>query len=547
MLEQQQRDSQRNLAAIKVAKQHKLDQRSSLDAKLSALKYSNGEGRFQLNHARKVLSTSQRELAAAKLRSERSNDNLNNFDGKLKKTLCTVRALHSKRRKLDEAMVRLENYGATLECDAENIVRQVKSIEMQVENARHRETLLVKAIQDSKVKKQSFAERTSQVRGAISSLESELTATQHTEAAVKISLDQKRMECQSENERSYHSKEVALRKREEMATQRAELESSIRDLHHDVESKGEVLKEVWGKCVTIQNEEGLDTSSSADVASLDVDAIRVTLNGEKATLTLKEEELFAAEGRSKALEAQLVRYREESDAISTKHDDMVLKVTADRRCEDQRGEERTKFMHELDSSRGKLRKLEETLVSLNEEENVRLLESENRKEHLDSSINTEKDKLVQVTLEIEKLNKECGDAESELKHEKSISQEDIVKAKKYADDAGEVMRVIQKRAEDMPGLDGDERLTAVEEEEAKQIDEISLKQQQILSGKCLVNLIMIYSRLFPHYIIYIYIYTYSQSIHAWPALTYPQTTHMLPKKVRLNLHFQDYGIFVILR
>lgn len=504
VLEQQQRDSQRNLAAIKVAKQHKLDQRSSLDAKLSALKYSNGEGRFQLNHARKVLSTSQRELAAAKLRSERSNDNLNKFDEKLKKTLSTVRALHSKRRKLDEAMVRLENYGAILENNAEDIVRLIKSTVMQVDNARHRETLLVKAVQDSKVKKQTFAERTSQVRGAISSLESELTATQQTEAAVKMSLDQKRMELQDENERFCKSKDMYLRKRKETEVQRSDLESSIRELTHDVESKGGILKDSWEKCIIIQNVEGLDASISVDVASLDVDAIRVNLNGEKATLALREEEVLAAEGRSKALEAELVHLQEKSNALNVKNDDLVLKVTADRQREDRRVEERRNFVQELQSSRDKLGKLKESLDSLNAEKNLRLLETEDRREHADSSINTEKDKLVQVTLKMEVLNKECEDAESELERETCISQEGIAKAKMAADEAGEAMTAVQKRANDMPISDVDEHLTAVEEEEVRRIDDISSKQQQILSSKFLDECDIDFQSLaVPHYIMYV--------------------------------------------
>ena len=96
ILEQQQRDSQRLLASIKLTKQHKLEQRISLETKLSSLKYSNGESRAQLFRARDVMSKSTRELGTAKIHSERSSENLKKFDDKLKRTLSHVRGLQVK-------------------------------------------------------------------------------------------------------------------------------------------------------------------------------------------------------------------------------------------------------------------------------------------------------------------------------------------------------------------------------------------------------------------------------------------------------------------
>jgi len=59
VLGKHQHDSQRNLATIMmVAKQRNLDQLSSLNAQLSTLKYSTGEGHAVPNHAYKVLSRS---------------------------------------------------------------------------------------------------------------------------------------------------------------------------------------------------------------------------------------------------------------------------------------------------------------------------------------------------------------------------------------------------------------------------------------------------------------------------------------------------------
>eukprot|EP00957_Ditylum_brightwellii_P159793 12162858-Ditylum_brightwellii.AAC.1 len=69
VLEQQQRESQHMLQSIKLTREHKLEQRASLENKLSSVKYSNGERRAQLSRARDVLSKSTRELGTARLHS----------------------------------------------------------------------------------------------------------------------------------------------------------------------------------------------------------------------------------------------------------------------------------------------------------------------------------------------------------------------------------------------------------------------------------------------------------------------------------------------
>jgi len=214
VLEQQQRDSQRLLASSKLTKQHKLEQRSSLDTKLSSLKYSNGEARAQLIHAREVLSKSTRELANAKLRSDRSSDNLKKFDEKLKKTLDVVRALHSKRRKLDNAIVRLANADATLKNREGKMMKEVKRLEMELEDAKHREQLVVKSIQGAKMKVQEFVEDTIRMRSELSGLETDLTSAQQMEASTKFRAESIRSEIEGEKKRYEDSKTAQLAKME---------------------------------------------------------------------------------------------------------------------------------------------------------------------------------------------------------------------------------------------------------------------------------------------------------------------------------------------
>ena len=93
ILEQQQRDSQRLLGSIKLSKQHKLDQRSSFESKLSTIQYSNAQLRAQLSRARTVLSNCTRNLANGKLRSERGTNYHREADAKYKQALELVQIL----------------------------------------------------------------------------------------------------------------------------------------------------------------------------------------------------------------------------------------------------------------------------------------------------------------------------------------------------------------------------------------------------------------------------------------------------------------------
>jgi len=492
VLEQQQRDSQRLLASSKLTKQHKLEQRSSLDTKLSSLKYSNGEARAQLIHAREVLSKSTRELANAKLRSDRSSDNLKKFDEKLKKTLDVVRALHSKRRKLDNAIVRLANADATLKNREGKMMKEVKRLEMELEDAKHREQLVVKSIQGAKMKVQEFVEDTIRMRSELSGLETDLTSAQQMEASTKFRAESIRSEIEGEKKRYEDSKTAQLAKMEAMSSKKVELESSICNMSAVAEEKKKELYEAWEKCVAIQKEEGLEVSASPADANLNVDAIRTCLDDDKAALLKKGEEAKANEERGRVLEERLATLQQKNNVVQSEREMLVVQVEERRKIEDKCATERAAFVSEFEAERAKVQELRGIAASLQAEEESYQLEVEEQKEEMDSRLVGEKEKLVAVTIEIGHLDKSCEHAEQELEREKASNREKVDTAKSGADEAKVALDEVQKRADSfskLPNLDDEEQLAELDKQEEERLDEITGQQTQILKGKVVLGIV----------------------------------------------------------
>ncbi len=158
MLEQQQRDSQRKLATAKLAKQHKLEQRASLESKLSSLKFANGEQREQLNQARVVLSRSTRELGSAKLLSDRSRKALKDFSDRLSRAILSARSLQVLRRKLDSAVIEIGNMHSIVLRKKSEAIESLKDTEKRRDEAKHREQSLRQSIHAEKLKAQRLME-----------------------------------------------------------------------------------------------------------------------------------------------------------------------------------------------------------------------------------------------------------------------------------------------------------------------------------------------------------------------------------------------------
>ena len=493
VLEQQQRDSQRLLSSIKRTKQYKLDQRSSLESKLSALKYSNGQSRAQLLHAREVLSKSTRELANAQLRSDRSKENLKKFDEKLKKTLGFVRSLYSKRRKLDNAIVRLENAAENVHLDEEKMINNVKRMEMELEDAQYREQLLVKSIQGAKLKVQEYVEDTTGRRSELSGLEADLTSVRQLETSTKFRAENVRADIEKEKTRFEKVKGSRLGKMELVKSEKMELESVICDLNVQIGQKKTVMEEEWEKCVAIQKEEGLPISVSQEHTDLDVDGLRMSLEDDKVALLEKKAEEAAVVTRVKALEHSLSILQIKNDKVKSEREQMNCEVEEKRETEEKLSTENSGLITELKAEYSKVKELEDILSSLKTEGETCQIELEQKKEELVSILVGENEKLAEITSEIDQLDNRSKLVNEESVRERVIYRENIEEAKKAADETKASLDEVQKRADELsklPCVDDDEEMLKIAKKENEDLETITDNQMKFLAGELNKAMIM---------------------------------------------------------
>ncbi len=167
ILEQQQRDSQRMLDSIKLTKAHKLEQKSSLETKLSNLGFRNAELRTELARANKQLSLSHRELLEAKSRSEASRKATNRFDAKLKRAIGVARVLGSYKNKIESAMIVLNETESRLNFFKGQVMGKLNAAMVRRDETKYQHDLLLKAINTNQQKERAILEEISKVRAEL--------------------------------------------------------------------------------------------------------------------------------------------------------------------------------------------------------------------------------------------------------------------------------------------------------------------------------------------------------------------------------------------
>ncbi len=485
VLEQQQRDSQRLLASIKLTKQHKLEQRVSLETKLSTLKYSNGEARAQLHQARDVLSKSTRELGAAKLQSERSSDNLKRFDDKLRRTLGHVRGLHSKRRQVEQAMGKLRNANTVLAQRERDIMEQIKCKEMERDDAKHREKLLIKSIQSSKKKMQEFVEDTMRTRSDLSELESELTIAQQMEASTKFRVDALKSECKTEQKRHEEAKAVILLRIKEVNLEKMEVEKKIVDKNRDTELQLHTLNEAFHRCVSLQKEDGFDLSTSPKTAAIDIDRIRTLTQDEESNLRLIQEEEHLSLQKIQTIEKQIEELRvtnqQIDDESSNMHDD-VIKL---KEKEEVRRIDNESFVAECKKEQEELNELQKSVNRFQEEQDTSKLHSLQNETEQKSLLDGARENIQKVEHDIMNLDDLYKAKKMELEKELNANKENIDLVQKRLTAKRVEFDSVQKLADNLKATSFDTcgEITTIATEGAEEINSLTEERAKLFDCK----------------------------------------------------------------
>lgn len=472
VLEQQQRDSQRKLEAIKLTKQHKLEQRSALESKLSSLKYANGEQRAQLVRARDVLSRCTRELGAAKLRSGRSSEALRAFDGRLKRALASARSLQVMRRRLDSGIIVLRNKEAIILRLKSQVMDSLKAAEKRHDETKLQEQSLRKAIHSEKLKAKHLIEQTTSIRSDVSGLEQDLAAAEQMAASTKLRAETIASEIDAEGRRHDNEMQAMRSKIDACEKKEAERTEQTKAVQEQIELKKAQIYEAWKRCQQLQREEGHELCpepfDDGPATTINTALLRAKLEGERETLRVEKAARdslaeYVVQGNEKLANLSSSETAAKEVAAS------ILKAAEEaQKVEKGRRDANEKFLAELESERhevGDLRRSVSELMESNGMEKKRL-----------------EDKVLQQALVIQKRQVEIKEMKTRLVSEGTSIQELETSAENEKKQKAQLLEAAKQEADSMRAKFEDIRreVEAIEFESdsdtEKEVEDIKLAQ-----------------------------------------------------------------------
>lgn len=486
ILEQQQRDSQRQLQSVKITKQHKLSQKEKMEQTLAALKYKNGQYKVQLTYARQVLSKSTRSLATAKLRADKSSDHWKKFNENLKRSIETIRSLHEKRRTVDDLILKLREKETICKNDSDEQKHMLVNTLNEFEDLKHTEQMLLKSVQSAKSKLQETMECTGKIRSELGELDLEMTETQQMEASMKMRVDGLLKDLEKEKSRHDHARAHHDTRMLDLLNIKEDMLKQMEELKQSCERNDHELLDLFNKCVQTQKELGHDLSDSPRDAKLDLESVRSLV---------EEVKLKTFEDESKATHlAEIIGILESEKSVHIQRNHVARclieeldienrkrRISHEKRCSD-----RETFLDQLESSKQKVLDLR-ILESSCKQENIILQESlDSKRAVLEGALKAVKERLVELTVEEGDLHEKYQNLLLELKQEKNESNRIVHASKDASENARKDLENVQKKIDELsklPNLKDDKSVEEMNQEEEKQVSELLARQAELILGK----------------------------------------------------------------
>lgn len=496
VLEQQQNESFRKLEAIKLTKQHKQSQHSSLESKLSSLKYANGEQRAQLVRSRDVLSRSTREMGATKLSSSKSSDSLKAFDSRLKKALTSKRILNALRHKVDSGIITLRNKRAIILRLKTQVADELTASTKRANDARNHEDSLRKSIQDEKYETKNIIEDITSARSEVTGLGQDLANNHITLEDTKSRAECTMSDLVAEDKRHDSFMKQEYSKLEAYKKQEAEKKAREQEVLKEIELKRTQLLGSWKRCVQLQQEEGHELSpeptEDAATPTLDVDKLQAVLDEEQAALlsdkTKRDDvnkSLTAAREEVASLESKDTAVLEEMESTNNATDD-AQKVENDRK------KANSKFLDELEKDRCSVRDLRRSVSELEES-----IGSERKR--LDDRYAEQSEMIEKRQTEVEESKAELADAltthqdlEGRFEEKQKSDSRLLEKAKREADSTRsdfEEARLQVEALKNAPDTDIQKEVEDIQQAQSILVEDTKDEIEQLCEGKCVVVLL----------------------------------------------------------
>jgi hypothetical protein len=281
VLEEQQHDSQRKLAHVKVLKQNRLERSSAVENQLASLKYNNGERRAQLNRAHEILSSATYDMEAVRLSASGNDERLKAIDNKLKKALVRSCMYQNYRRKIDGRLFKIRSQESVchrlLSAQREHFNLTVSTFQ----NTQEKDERLRQIISEFDIAGKGTCDEISIVCSERCRLADDLQSSKHMEASTMLRAKSIDAEIVCEDDR--HADEMMAITKQIEKCRGKKLALSIQHEHMTEELNLHSLKihELRLASVVIQKEEGHESSSESTeggcVPNLGMECILMTV------------------------------------------------------------------------------------------------------------------------------------------------------------------------------------------------------------------------------------------------------------------------------
>lgn len=308
ILEQQQKESAKELQTARETKQVRLKQLDAKEAELQRLKYNNGQLRAQLQRMHERLSQGQRSLGDCKASSSNARRGLELFEHQLHRALRDKRGLCSDERRVQRSEKTFDSRLEKLSRLCQDMNEHVQRAEDKHRRIQEQEESLRQQVKAAEEENQSIQQDIEKFRAEGGTIERTISAIQSEEATKLQQIKTLKKQLLDEDQRAEQSQSLVDTALQEERAKTEEVKVKVSAAQKEAETKKELFQQALERIRAIKSSEGHPLSPQADGSaappSLDMDLLHESVK-------LEADAASNEKASRKELEAEVESLRKE--------------------------------------------------------------------------------------------------------------------------------------------------------------------------------------------------------------------------------------------
>ena len=451
LLEQQQRDSQRQLEKAQIIKQQRLDQQAKLERQHEQLKFSNGELRAQLEKARQILSAGTRTLNVRKLADDKIGNDLRALERKLQQGLQVASMIQFRQRQIDSLILQVESQQEQIRkrCTAAQLAET--QAEEEFLRVKRQEESLLQAIQQEQAVLQELHKRIAAHEQEYETYNANLMVAQNAEQKSKHRVEALTKDMEAETKRSASAIEAST-------AELLEISKALQDWNvQEVAKKEELAKQAkeleteWNRILQYQSEQGHEPSApfsmEAELPVFDLPALHASVASKAAQVTELESELEEEDKLIAELEAELAQVEEANRADEQEAEELEAANAIERKAQETRRAALDAATAEFQAEKDEVAELNKAFKAMEATQTNQSLQLQEQLELQDQEIEHVEQELVHLEEAVEEAIAETEQMAGRLEAEQEDWQNKIAIATAEANETEQKLAKIMEKIE----------------------------------------------------------------------------------------------------